>query len=114
MLTKTQAPRRAEFEAWWGKKYKPNNSLHPASTCRFESERDGPVGAYMMLATDEAWEAWQVSAGIEREACAQICDARARICAEKAEMADDEGDRTDMKAMAWQFSALAAEIRGIL
>lgn len=48
---------------------------------------------------------------LEREACAKICDDRASACETRLEKTDDEDDRTELKANAWQFSVLAAEIR---
>lgn len=47
----------------------------------------------------------------EREACAKVCEERTEKCATKADVTDDEDDRTELKANAWQFSVLAAEIR---
>ena len=47
----------------------------------------------------------------ERESCAKVCDERAEKCAAKADVTDDQDDRTELKANAWQFSVLAAEIR---
>ena len=47
----------------------------------------------------------------ERESCAKVCDERAEKCAAKADVTDDQDERTELKAIAWQFSVLAAEIR---
>lgn len=46
------------------------------------------------------------------EACAQVCDARARKCAVKADDTDcDEDDRLNLRSLAWQFTVLADEMR---
>ncbi len=50
-------------------------------------------------------------AAAERDACAKVCEERSEKCATKADATDDEDDRTELKANAWQFSVLAAEIR---
>ena len=42
---------------------------------------------------------------------AEVCDKRAALCATRADLTDDEDDRTELKSNAWQFSVLAAEIR---
>lgn len=58
-----------------------------------------------------ARDAWNAGVAAEREACAKVCDNRAEMCAAKLETTDDQDDRTELKANAWQFSVLAAEIR---
>lgn len=53
----------------------------------------------------EAWEA-------ATERAAQICDERAKRCAKQAsEVWRDVEDVIELKAMAWQFSVLADNIR---
>ena len=47
----------------------------------------------------------------ERERCAKVCDARATACSEKADTAEYTEDAVELKAIAWQFSVLADEIR---
>ena len=47
------------------------------------------------------------------EKAARVCDERAEKFALKADMADSE-DVTELKANAWQFSVLAAEIREMM
>ena len=47
----------------------------------------------------------------EREACAKVCDDRAKNCEEKLELTDDKNDRIELHANAWQFSVLASAIR---
>ena len=47
----------------------------------------------------------------EREACAAIADVRAMRCEAKAAAAEDDDEVTELRALAWQFSVLAAEIR---
>ena len=49
----------------------------------------------------------------ERDRCATVCDARANKCAVKADITDDQNDRIELKANAWQFSVLASEIRSL-
>ena len=42
----------------------------------------------------------------ERERCAKILNDRAKLCAEKADIAYDEKDRIDLLEMAWTFSVI--------
>lgn len=48
----------------------------------------------------------------EREECAKLADARAMRCEKKTELAEDEDEVTELHSLAWQFSMLAAEMRG--
>lgn len=70
----------------------------------------GP-GAYTAHAMRKVKAAMEEAVKREREHCAKVCDERAEKCAAKAEETDDQDDRTELKANAWQFSVLAAEIR---
>lgn len=47
----------------------------------------------------------------ERLACASICEEKAKKCADKADEQDFEDDCIELKALAWQFSVLADEIK---
>ena len=47
---------------------------------------------------------------VERDRCAKILNDRAKKCAEKAGLSDDEKDRIDLRAMAWTFSVIEQEI----
>jgi hypothetical protein len=55
--------------------------------------------------------AWEASAKVESIECANICEERAKKCALQADKTNDQDDRTELKANAWQFSVLGAEIR---
>ena len=70
------------------------------------------AGFWPNQVTWRAWEnAWKQGAEDERESCANICEDREQKCAAKLETTDDQDDRIELKANAWQFSVLAAEIR---
>jgi hypothetical protein len=47
----------------------------------------------------------------EREACAKLCDDKAKTLGARADCCDDEDDATELKALAWQMTVMAAEIR---
>jgi hypothetical protein len=68
-------------------------------------------GAYTERAMRKVKAAMVEAVVRERESCAKICDERAEKCAVKLETTDDHDDRTELKANAWQFSVIAAEIR---
>jgi len=70
----------------------------------------GP-GAYTERAMRKVKAAMVEAVARERESCAKVCDERAEKCAAKLETTDDQDDRTELKANAWQFSVLASEIR---
>lgn len=57
--------------------------------------------------------AWNAAIKAEREACAEIADARAMRCEGEAQryIGLDEDEVTSMRSLAWQFSVLAAEMR---
>ena len=57
--------------------------------------------------------AWNAAIKAEREACAEIADARAMWCEGEAQgyIGLDEDEVTSMRSWARQFSMLAAEIR---
>ena len=48
------------------------------------------------------------------ERAALVCDYRAEKCAAKAETTDDQDDSIELKANAWQFYVLSAEIRKLV
>ena len=56
-------------------------------------------------------EIYQHGVNVGKNWAAEVCDKRAEKCAAKADTTDDIDDRTELKANAWQFSVLAAEIR---
>lgn len=47
----------------------------------------------------------------EREACAKVCEAKAKALGERADLCDDDEDAIELKARAWQMVVLAAELR---
>lgn len=48
----------------------------------------------------------------EREECAKLADARALYCEQKTALEEDQEEVAHLRSLAWQFSALAAEMRG--
>lgn len=46
-----------------------------------------------------------------REDCARLCDAKAKMLSERADKCEDADDATEIKALAWQLTVTAAEIR---
>lgn len=48
---------------------------------------------------------------LEREACANICEERAKKCSIQANTTNDKDDRTELESLVWQFSVLGDEIR---
>ena len=57
--------------------------------------------------------AWEEAIKSEREACAGICDAKAKILEAKASECDGDEDLIiNLRAAAWLISVCSAEIRG--
>lgn len=50
----------------------------------------------------------------ENEECAKLADAKALRCESGVALAENEDEAEELRSTAWQFSALAAEIRGRL
>lgn len=46
----------------------------------------------------------------ERDRCAKILNDRAKLCAEAADQSDDEQERIDLRATAWDFSVIEQQI----
>lgn len=60
---------------------------------------------------DATRSAFQSGRLVEREANAQLCEARAADCEKKAESADGWSDATELRALAWQLRVMADKIR---
>lgn len=63
--------------------------------------------------TGKPSDIWRKAVEWEREACAQIADARAMRCEDMAQgyIGLDEDEVASLRSLAWQFSVLAAEMR---